>query len=241
MPIPSGRMQIVVSSLAKALSQLFDQRLIGILVKSLLITLIAFVLAGALIASITNRVLINMGVEFSAGASIPIAILITAVGGWFLFRLVGIAVLQFFADEVVAAVEERHYPAALDKAIALPFRRDLANSLRGIARTLLFNLVALPVALILAFTAIGPAIIFFVVNAVLLGRELTDMAWLRHSGGEVLPSPVPLSQRVMLGGAITGLMMVPFVNMLAPMIGAAAGTHVTQAAMRKGLDAGDER
>jgi hypothetical protein len=50
--------------------------------------------------------------------------------------VVALAVLQFFADEIVEAVEARHYPALAAQAQALPFRRDLANSLRGLARAL---------------------------------------------------------------------------------------------------------
>jgi uncharacterized protein involved in cysteine biosynthesis len=140
--------------------------------------------------------------------------------------VVALAVLQFFADTVVIAVEARHYPTRAAKARPLPFRRDLTNSLKGLLRALGYNLLALPVAGLLGFTAIGPAAVLLGVNAVLLGRELTDMAWLRHCDGAQAANPVPRGERALLGAAIAGLMLVPLANLAAPLIGAAAGTHL---------------
>ena len=127
-----------------------------------------------------------------------------------------------------------HYPDLADKARALPLPQDIANSLRGLGRALIFNLLALPIAAILIFTAFGPAIVFLLVNAALLGRELTDMTWLRHGGDQPGPNPVPGTERFMLGGAIAVLMLIPFANLFAPVLGAAAGTHLAQDAMRRG-------
>jgi uncharacterized protein involved in cysteine biosynthesis len=68
--------------------------------------------------------------------------------------------------------------------------------------------------------------VFLAVNAVLLGRELTDMAWLRHCGGAERDNPTGPGERALLGAAVAGLMLVPFLGLLAPVIGAAAGTHL---------------
>jgi uncharacterized protein involved in cysteine biosynthesis len=154
-------------------------------------------------------------------------VLLVPVAMWLLFRVVALAVLQFFADEVVAAVEAKHYPALAAQARPLPFQRDLANSLRGLMRALGYNLLALPLAGLVMFTAVGPTLVFLAVNAVLLGRELTDMAWLRHqTGGADGANPAPRTERLLLGAGIAGLMLVPVINLLAPVIGAAAGTHL---------------
>jgi len=84
----------------------------------------------------------------------------------------------------------------------------------------------LPFALVLMFTGIGPALLFLAVNAVLLGRELQDMVWLRHRADRNAPAPLPRGQRVLLGGVVAGLMMVPFVNFIAPLLGAASAAHL---------------
>lgn len=57
------------------------------------------------------------------------------------------------------------------------------------------------------------------------------MSWLRHRSFPEQATPVGAFERLALGGAIAALMVVPFANLLAPIIGAAAGTHLVQARM----------
>jgi len=52
------------------------------------------------------------------------------------------------------------------------------------------------------------------------------MGWFRHRPSPDARSPVGPFERLALGGAIAGLMVIPFINILAPVIGAAAGTHM---------------
>jgi uncharacterized protein involved in cysteine biosynthesis len=214
----------VPAAFAKAFGQLADRRVIAVLVKSVGVTLVLFAGAGTGIYVALAGLIESYGYDGEwAGLA---AVVLVPVMMWLLFRVVALAVLQFFADEIVAAVEAKHYPALAAEAQALPFRRDLANSLRGLARALGTNLLALPLAAVLAFTAIGPALVFLAVNAVLLGRELTDMAWLRHSRGDDRTSPVGAGERFVLGAGVAGLMLVPVIGLIGPVIGAAAGTHL---------------
>lgn len=233
-------MQHVFPALAKAFGQLLDPAVLRVLAKTIAVTLLVFAALGVGLYFLLIWSFAGLGWSGGGFAEATAAALIAILAGWLLFRVVALAVLQLFADEIVAAVEARHYPVAAASAKALPFASDLANSLRGAGRALVFNALALPVAGLLVFTAIGPAIVFLVVNAVLLGRELTDMAWLRHCGGDTKGNPVPKSERLALGGAVAGLMLVPFVNLVAPVIGAAAGTHLTQGCLARraggGLD-----
>lgn len=217
-------MTAVPAALAKAFGQLADRRVIAVVAKSVGLTLAVFVAAGAGLYAGLAALIESYGYDGEwAGLA---AVVIVPVALWLLFRVVAMAVLQFFADEIVAAVEAQHYPAQAAQAQPLPFRRDLANSVRGLARALGYNLLALPVAAVLTFTGIGPALVFITVNAVLLGRELTDMAWLRHSRGDDRTSPVGAGERLLLGAAIAGMMLVPVVGLLGPVVGAAAGTHL---------------
>ncbi|MGB3470611.1 MAG: EI24 domain-containing protein [Erythrobacter sp.] len=232
----TSRMNAVLSAFAKAVGQLTDPAVLRVLAKTVVVTVLIFVALGVGL----YYGLIWVGTEMSWASGGWIEAALAALAGlaafWLLFRVVALAVLQLFADEIVAAVERRHYPAAAAQATALPLRRDIANSLRGAGRALAFNALALPVVLVLAFTGIGSALVFLAVNAVLLGRELTDMAWLRHCNGDVKGNPVSKAQRLMLGGVVATLMVVPFVNFLAPVIGAAAGTHLTQGCMVRRKD-----
>ena len=61
---------------------------------------------------------------------------------WLLFRFVALFVLQFFAEEVVRAVEARHYPEAATAARSLAFHEEMRNGVRSTLRALLVNLVA---------------------------------------------------------------------------------------------------
>jgi uncharacterized protein involved in cysteine biosynthesis len=225
-------MSAVPAALVKAFAQLGDRAVVAVLVKSVAVTLVVFAAAGAgLYAALP---LLSDSPWFAAfippGVGGPLLIvvwlLVVLVAFWLLFRVVALAVLQFFADEVVAAVEARHYPALAQRARPLPLGREVALAVRGLLRALGYNLLALPFAAVLLFTAIGPGLVFLAVNAVLLGREFTDMAWLRHCAGAERSNPVGRAERLLLGAAVAVLMLVPLVNLLAPVIGAAAGAHL---------------
>lgn len=220
-------MHKVICSLLLALGQLADPAVLRLLAKTVAITLLIFAAIGVATYQGLVAAAAYIGASLASEATYLMALVVTLLAGWLLFRIVALAVLQFFADEIVIAVERLHYPEAASTARKLPLHEDLANSLRGIGRALLFNALAAPIALVLTLTAIGPAVVFAAVNAVLLGRELTDMPWLRHrTSGAPTHAPVAPGQRLMLGAVITGLMFVPIVNLLAPVVGAAAGTHL---------------
>lgn len=217
----------VPAALAKAFGQLGDRAVMAVLAKSIAVTLVAFAGLGAALYFALEAAGQRYGVaEGWAGLA---AVVLVPVAMWLGFRLVAVAVVQFFADDVVKAVEARHFPTLASRAKALPLRREIAVATRGLLRALGYNLLALPIAIALMFTAIGPALVFLAVNAVLLGRELTDMAWLRHQhwcGADIGDNPVSRPARIVLGAAVAGMMLVPFLNFVAPVIGAAAGTHL---------------
>jgi CysZ protein len=214
----------MLSAFALALNQLGDARVLWVLAKSLAITLLLFALLGTASWYGLDALLDSWPAlrDYSDLA----ALLVVIVAGWLLWRILALLVLQLFADEVVLAVEAKHYPAAAAAARKLGLGEELANGLRGAGRALLFNLLALPVALVLLITGVGAPLVFWLVNSVLLGRELQDMVWLRHRFSASAPPPVSKLERLLLGGAVTALLTIPFVNLLAPLLGAAAATHL---------------
>ena len=224
-------MPSVASSLLLALGQLAEPRVLGILAKSLAITLV-------LVAGIAwggwhlldwglDRAGLDEGLFAGAGWLRQAASLaLTLLGLWLVWRIVAMAVIGFFADEVVQAVEARHYPHAAASARDLPLGEQFSTSLKSAWRALWVNLVALPFALALLVTGVGTALLFFAVNTALVGRELEDMVWLRHRRDPGDPAPVGRGERLMLGGAVTALLSLPLVNLIAPILGAAAATHL---------------
>lgn len=219
----------MLAALSLALAQLGDPRILRVLAKSVAITLVLFVVLGGSVGYALYRTLIDLGVAGETSGLIAVVALILPV--WLLWRVLALAVLQFFADEVVQAVELKHYPAAAASARKLGRREELSVSLRGLWRALAFNLLALPVALVLLVTGIGPALVFWLVNAVLIGRELTELVSLRHGPPGKSALPLGAGQRLALGGLVTALLALPLVNLVAPLLGAAAATHLVH---RKG-------
>lgn len=215
---------------AGALTEAAVLRLLG---KTVALTVAIFLALGWLGEMIIDEALSALGLTSDYGASVLISALLIVLAAWLLFRVVALAVLQFFADEVVTAVERRSYPEAAAAARKLGMAEEAKVALGGAGRAILLNLLALPFALVLLFTGIGPALVFWAVNAWLLGRELTDMVWLRHRPVPGAPPPVSKAERFLLGGAIAALFMVPFANLLAPILGAAAATHLVHG--RRGL------
>ncbi|MGE3690642.1 MAG: EI24 domain-containing protein [Novosphingobium sp.] len=214
----------MLTALILSLRQLLDPAVLRVLLKSMAITLLLFVGLGGLAWWAGGWVLAAWGLSEELGSLV--ALLAIVLGAWLLWRIVALAVLQFFAVEVVKAVEARHYPRALATARDPDWREELKGSLAGAVRTVLFNLLALPLALLLLITGIGPALVFWLVNAVLLGRELTDMVWARHRHARGALAPVSRFERIVLGGVSTAMLSLPVANLLAPIVGAAMATHL---------------
>lgn len=214
----------MASALPRALSSLADRHLLPIWLKSLAVTVLVFaVLAGAGwygLATLIERFWPNDRLGDA------VAVLVVALAGWLLWRILALAVLQFFADEVVLAVESRDYPEMAARARKLGLHEEAMRALAGAGRALLYNLLALPVALVLAVTGIGAPLVFLAVNAVLLGRELQDMVWLRHRPSPESPPPLSGIERLLLGGTIAVLLTVPVANFVAPFLGAACAVHL---------------
>lgn len=214
-----------------ALRQLTDPKVLRVLFKSLVVSIILFLGVAWLGWFAIDRMLEWGGLsdDLFAGAwslrSI-VSALVSVLGLWLTWRIVAMGVIGFYADEVVHAVEAQHYPDAASAACEPALKEQIMAALGAAGRVLLVNLIALPFALALLFTGIGTALVFFVVNAALLGRELQDMVWLRHRRDTAHQAPISKIERFMLGGAITALLSIPFVHFLAPALGAAGAAHL---------------
>lgn len=215
-----------------SLGQLFDRPVLAVFAKSFALTLLLFAAGGVglwyglhgLEAWVTSW----MGGGESGWLADVATILVLALAWWLLFRIVAVAAVGVFADEVVAAVEARHYPQAHVAAHDVPLARSAAMGLGSAVRAIGVNLLLSPVYLLLLVTGIGTALAFFIVNAWLLGRDLGDMVAVRHMPYSALPAwrERTRGRRFVLGAIGTGLLLIPFVNLAAPVLGAAMATHV---------------
>jgi len=149
---------------------------------------------------------------------------------WLLFPAVVTLIMSFFLERIAAAVEALDYPGC-GLPRRQPIRETLGAMFRLTALTLLLNLLALPVYLLL------PGInlfLFLALNGYLLGREYFEVVALRRLD----PVATRLTRsrfglRVFLGGVvIAGLFAVPLVNLVAPVIATAFMLHVFEALPR---------
>jgi CysZ protein len=164
------------------------------------------------------------------------AALVDTLGGlavvaltWFLFPAVVTLVVGFFLDGAAAAVEARHYPAlgpARDQSIG----EVLAITLKFAVVSIVLNLLALPIFLILLFIPPLNFFVFYGLNGYLLGREYYELVAHRR-----LDPPVARRLRRAFGGqifvagvVIAIMMSVPILNLIAPIVGTAALVHLVQ-------------
>lgn len=217
-------------ALALSVAQLGDRAVLRVLAKTVLVTLAIFAGLALLLGTLVAPWLARMSGQDST-LFVVLGTLLGIVAAWLLFRIVALAVIQLFADEVVAAVESRHYPDTTPRKLGL--REEAANGLKGALRAIIVNAIAAPFAIALLVTGVGTALLFWAVNAWLLGRELTDMVWLRLRDPDDPGQPVGAGTRFLLGGIIAALLLVPFANLFAPVLGAAAATHLVHGARKR--------
>jgi uncharacterized protein involved in cysteine biosynthesis len=220
----------MLRALTLALADLGDRRVLAVLAKSLLVTLLLFVGLGLLLAWALRGVdpCDWAGIDpCPIGASISGlgAVVLTGIGLWLLFPAVALGVIAGFADEVVAAVERRHELAAGGRRLGLIGAALLG--LRGSARLLVYNLIALPFYLMLLLTGVGTLALFVLVNGLALGSDLGELVAARHGdrGDRRMWLRATRGPRMAIGTAVAAIFLVPVLNLLAPVIGAAAMTH----------------
>ncbi|WP_310098341.1 EI24 domain-containing protein [Sphingomonas sp. BE138] len=216
----------MVRAFLLSLQQLGDPPILRVLAMSLAITLAVFAALGALLWWGIDAAL--AGWAWHGALAGLAATVVTVLGAWLLFRAVAVLVVGLFADTIVAAVERRHYPAALTSARPVSVARGMRMGLASAGRFVAVNLLMTPVYIALLVTGVGTAAAFFVVNGWLLGRDLGEMVAARHLPAAAMRDwrAATAGQRFVLGLAATGLFVVPLLNILAPVIGAAMATHL---------------
>ena len=223
----------VIKAFFLALSDLGNRRILAILFQALSITAIIFVALGALLVWLLIGAdpcgwigLNSCPLDGTVGGLS--AIVVTVLGAWFLFPGVAIGVVTGFVDRIAAAVEQRHYPEAAAEARPIGVARGIGMGLRSAARLLLFNLLAVPFYLLLLVTGIGPFVLFVIVNGLAFGRDLGELAAARHGDRASRRAWLERTrgEQHLMGTLVSVMFLVPFVNLLAPVVGTAMAIHL---------------
>lgn len=223
----------MIRAISLGLGDLGSRAVIATMLEALAISLLVFVvLAGVLVwllAGIDPCASVSISsCRLGLGGGAIGAIGLTLLAAWFLFPPVAIAVISTFSDRIARAVEECHYPEAAKSARRIGVGQGMLIGLKSAGRLTLFNVMALPFYLLLLVTGVGPFILFVIINGIAFGRDIGELAAARH--GDSVSRRAWLKdtrgQQHLIGLIVSILFLVPLANLIAPVIGTAAGIHL---------------
>jgi CysZ protein len=222
----------VIRAMTLALGDLGDRSILAILLQALAITAALFVALGAVAGYFLSGsdpcALVGSSCVLDSGSGGVGGVLLALIAGWLLFPGVAIGVISGFADRIAARVEARHYPPAAADARRIGIGRSAWMGVKSSGRILLYNLTALPFYIVLLVTGAGPFILFVIVNGMAFGRDLGELASARHgtrAQGQAWQHAHRGEMRL-LGIVVSGLFLIPFANLIAPIVGVAAAVHL---------------
>lgn len=230
----------MIADFSKAIAQVFDRRFLGVLLKSLGLTIgllaaitavlfyfLSFIPAIDFVVPFTDWHVTILD-EVAKTASIGLILLFSS----FLMFPVATVFIGLFLDEIADAVEGRHYPHLPE-----PRRQSFGEALsQGFEFMLLLigaNILALIFYLVLNVAA---PIIFWIINGYLLGREYFEIVAARRMDAREAKS---LRNRHLMScwaaGALIAIpLSVPIVNLIVPLVGVAVFVHLYHRKMAGG-------
>ncbi|MEZ5648709.1 MAG: EI24 domain-containing protein [Alphaproteobacteria bacterium] len=136
-------------------------------------------------------------------------------------------IVGFYVEDAAAAVETKDYPY-LPASRPISWIESLGSTAKLAVVALALNIVVLPIYLILLFFPPLSLGLFYVLNGYLLGREYFDLVASRHlKPGHVESLRKKHSFAIQRAGTLIALLFsIPFVNLAAPLLGAAAMVHL---------------
>ncbi len=198
--------------------------------KSLALTLLFFIIVGGGLYYSSLSIPTLWGMDITTWAP-WVTGLVTSMLILFTFRIVAILILWVFADDIVDAIEWEYYSHEAVSAAKPSNIESLLVGLRALLRAIIYNILAIPLYILALLTFIGAPMVFTVINGILLGRELEEMVALRHKNhirlqGQENPYELGKIRRLLLGLLMNMALLIPFVNLVIPVIAASMATHM---------------
>ncbi|APT56791.1 EI24 domain-containing protein [Roseomonas gilardii] len=219
-------MTAVLASLFLPFRQLGDPDFRGPLLKGLLGAMVSF----ALLVWLADWGIAAMAGHFAGEGWIAtlaglLGVLLVLFCSVWLFVPVVLAIAGLFTDQVAAAVEHRFYPWLPPPAGGASLAAQARFNLRLTLQVLVLNLILLPLSF--ALPVVG-TVLLWVVAAVALGNGLFEGVAQRRM---TVPEARLLRRRrraevFLLGAVLAALAVVPVANLLVPILGTAAMTHL---------------
>ncbi|PKR54699.1 EI24 domain-containing protein [Thalassospira marina] len=212
----------MINDFMKSLAQFSDprfRRVVLIGVGGAIVTILAlWGIIGFALNSIdffTNGGWLETAIDWLLGVGLAVLVLL-------LFPSVTVLISSLLLDQIAEAVEEKHYPH-LPQPRHQPFLEALISGLKFALTALLLNILILPLLVL------GPVyvIAFYAMNGYLLSREYFELVAARRFD---VPTMTAFRKRRQMklwiaGVALTFLMTIPIVNLVAPIIATAFMVH----------------
>ena len=219
----------MLSAIEKSFGQLFDPKLRWVVLKSLGLAVVLYVVLWLLLRWAAHAIP-HSDIKWLDWALGWLASLLAFAAPLLLFPAFFGMMVGLFLDEVADAVEARHYPQ-LGAARGTPIWSGIWSGVKFLLLMLGVNLLLLPIYLVLLFIPPTGLILFYAVNGHMTGAMYHEGVGLRRrSASETRKLRSPDSGRVWLTGILIMLMgTVPFLNLLAPVVGTAMMVHIAGA------------
>jgi uncharacterized protein involved in cysteine biosynthesis len=216
----------MIKAFSVSIGQLVDPAFRNVLLRALMLSVIVFVcLTGVVWFVLTETTFFNFWLfEMIADVLGGIGVVFVT---WLLFPAVASFFVTLFLEDIVDAVENRYYPND-SQARPVMLSTMVIVSLRFTAVTLALNILVLPFYLLTIWFPPLAMGVFYSLNGYLLGREYYELVAL----GRLDPTNTAVIRKAnrwplfFAGVGITFLFTIPILNLLAPVIGVAAITHI---------------
>lgn len=240
----------MISAFIRALEQISDPRFLKVVLFGIVGAIAAMIGLWSAVGWALNQVqweeiwLLGDAIVWLGDAADDLGWLSFVVGAggltWFLFPVTAVAVISLFLDEICDAVEAKHYPNRGNPR-PQPLLEVIFSAIKFLGVTILLNLIALPIYLVLLVVFGSGALLFILVNGYLVGREFFELVAMRRmSGRNANRLRSAYAGRIFIFGVgSVFLMSIPVVNLVAPVLAAAAMVHLYEGLPRKQEFEGD--
>ena len=210
---------MIISALGKSINQLYDPKFKKVFLKSVILCVVFLIF----ISTVFAYFFLNLW----SSLDLPFGFIISSIGGAFLFFLgmwvfgptIAVIFNSFFQDEIILAVEKKHYR---DINIQSDSRLlgEIKFNLKLLSKLIILNIIIIPLIIV-------PPIYFifyWVINGYLISFEYINIMKNRYN------HEINLSGKkfilLVYGIIILILFTVPIVNFFAPTIGIASAVHI---------------
>lgn len=222
---------LAITSFGKTLTQLGDPRFRRVLFKGIGLTFVLLIAVYTAFLMFLNWIGAGQTVQELLGNISWVGDLFTFASLFLMIALsiflmipVASAITSLFLDEVADAVEDKHYPELPDVP-RVSFSEGLKDSVNFLGVLIAANIFAL--VLYAIFPPFSP-FIFWGLNGFLLGREYFQLVAMRRVGrAEAKKLRKKHMGTIWLAGTLMAMpLVVPLLNLVIPILGAATFTHL---------------